>query len=98
MSTLMHLTHAELESGLAEIVRVLTPGAPMALGIWGDERAHEGPWDDGTLYGPARFFSYRTDEHLLATLRRFGQMEQFLTWPSQSQATVHYQWVVVRTP
>ena len=35
MSTLLHISDARLDQALLEIRRVLRPGAPLAVGLWG---------------------------------------------------------------
>lgn len=95
MSTLLHVADADLDAALAEVVRVLRPGAPLAVGLWGGEKTIEGPHGDAT-HGPARFFSFRTDERVRAVLGRYGTVEQWTTWPGAR--AMHYQFAVVRTP
>jgi SAM-dependent methyltransferase len=95
MSTLLHVADADLDSALAELVRVLRPGAPLAVGLWGAATAHEGPWGDDAPFGPQRFFSIRTDEVVRAALGRHGSLEQWDTWTSAEE--VHYQWAILRT-
>jgi SAM-dependent methyltransferase len=96
MSTLLHIADEDLDAALAEIVRVLRPESPLAIGLWGDLTGGERLWRDGTDFGPPRFFSIRTDEALLDALRRHGTVEQWLTW--QGNVSMHYQWAVLRTP
>jgi SAM-dependent methyltransferase len=96
MSTLLHVANADLDTALAEIVRVLRPGAPLAVGLWGGGRARdEGPRGDAA-HGPARFYSFRADEHVRAALGRHGVIERWETWPGESD--LHYQFAVLRTP
>ncbi|HEY0687819.1 MAG TPA: class I SAM-dependent methyltransferase [Kribbella sp.] len=96
MSTLLHIADEDLDTALAEIVRVLRPESPLAIGLWGDQTGGEHLWRDGTGFRPPRFFSIRTDEALLDALRRHGTVEQWLTW--QGNDSMHYQWAVLRTP
>jgi len=96
MSTLLHIANSDLHRAVAEIVRVLRPGAPLAIGLWGDEESREEYWNDGGHFGPPRFFSIRSDQALHDALRRFGSVEQTATWPGRG--SMHYQWVVLRTP
>lgn len=35
MSTLLHVPDTEFDTALRDIRRVLTPGAPLAVGVWG---------------------------------------------------------------
>ena len=96
MSTLLHVADEDLHAALAEIVRVLRPGAPLAIGLWGDEVGGERVWRDGTDFGPGRFFSIRSDDALQKALGRHGMVEQWLTW--EERGPMHYQWAVLRTP
>jgi SAM-dependent methyltransferase len=96
MSTLLHVSDEDLDSALAEIVRVLKPRAPLAIGLWGDVAGGEREWHDGTDFGPPRFFSIRTDEAVQHALGRHGTIEEWLTW--QSDGPMHYQWAILRTP
>jgi SAM-dependent methyltransferase len=95
MSTLLHVADADLDTALAEIVRVLRPAAPLAVGLWGGRDLDEGPHGEPT-YGPARFFSIRSDEKVRATLGRHGTIERWETVESTSD--LHYQFAVLRTP
>lgn len=96
MSTLLHVANADLDSALAEIVRVLRPMAPLAIGLWGDETSRESLWEDGTDFGPPRFFSIRTEDMVREFLERHGTVEQWRTWPGTD--SLHYQYAVLRTP
>jgi SAM-dependent methyltransferase len=95
MSTLLHVADAELDAALAEIVRVLRPAAPLAVGLWGGRDLPEGPHGEPT-HGPARFFSFRSDEKVRAALDRHGRLECWETWKGSSE--LHYQFAVLRTP
>jgi len=96
MSTLLHVADRDLDAALAELVRVLRPGALLSVGLWGATTPHEGPWGSGAPFGPQRFFSIRTDEVVRAALSRHGSLEQWDTWTGADP--VHYQWAVLRTP
>jgi SAM-dependent methyltransferase len=96
MSTLLHVADEDLDAALAEIVRILRPGAPLAIGLWGDKVGGERVWRDGTEFGPGRFFSIRTDDYVQEVLGRHGAVEQWLTW--NDSGPMHYQWTVLRTP
>jgi SAM-dependent methyltransferase len=88
MSTLMHVTDADLDAALAGVVRVLRPGAPLAVGLWGGRDLEE--------HGPPRFFSFRSDEKVRAALERHGTIERWETWEGTND--LHYQFAVLRTP
>ncbi|HWD80190.1 MAG TPA: class I SAM-dependent methyltransferase [Kribbella sp.] len=94
MSTLLHVADEDLDQALQEIVRVLRPGAPLAIGLWGDVSGGEHVWEDGTGYGPGRFFSIRSDDGLRSVLERYGDLEEWATW--EDDRVMHYQWAVLR--
>src|SRR4029453_11141908 len=59
MSTLLHIPNAEIDAVLAEVVRVTSPGAPLAVGLWsGDDEEVLNPED---VAEPRRFYSRRGD-------------------------------------
>jgi SAM-dependent methyltransferase len=95
MSTLLHVPDSHIDRVLNEIIRVLKPGAPLAIGLWGGidhEGIHEDDWAD-----PKRFFSRRTDARLQEILERHGNVEIFETAMHDEGPNEHYQWCVVRT-
>jgi SAM-dependent methyltransferase len=96
MSTLLHIADEDLDQALTELVRVLRPGAPLAIGLWGAVDSSEHVWEDDTGFGPGRFFSIRADDALHAALARHGVVEEWLTW--DDGRSMHYQWAVLRTP
>ncbi|MGW1339844.1 class I SAM-dependent methyltransferase [Kribbella sp. NPDC002412] len=96
MSTLLHVADEDLDAALAEIVRVLQPGAPLGVGLWGDEVGGERVWQDDSGHGPGRFFSIRTDSAVQEALARHGTIEQWLDW--SVGGPMHYQWALLRTP
>lgn len=95
MSTLLHVADEDLDQALSEIVRVLRPGAPLAVGLWGDTTSKEEVWQDNTTFGPGRFFSIRTDSDLREVLRRHATLERWRTW--KDGRVMHYQWAILRT-
>jgi SAM-dependent methyltransferase len=93
MSTLLHVADDDVDQALSEIVRVLRPGAPLAIGLWGSATGGEQVWQDESGFGPGRFFSIRTDDVLRETLQRHGTVDEFQTW--DDDRSMHYQWAVV---
>ncbi len=93
MSVLMHIADVDIDEALAELVRVLEPGAPLAIGTWGAAATSEGPV---RIEGQEpRFFSLRADDRWRAVLQRHGAVEQWATWPDP-RSDWHYQWAVLR--
>ncbi len=93
MSTLMHIADADVDAALAELVRVLEPGAPLAIGTWGAAVASEGAMP--VTGGAPRFFSLRTDDRWRAAVERHGSVEDWTTW-ADAYSDWHYQWLVLR--
>ncbi|GAB3923798.1 hypothetical protein GCM10029976_014550 [Kribbella albertanoniae] len=96
MSTLLHVANEDLSAALAEIVRVLRPQSPLAIGLWGDKTVSESPWNGDRAFGPPRFFSIRTDDVLREELQQHATIEKWMTWPGDG--SMHYQWALLRTP
>jgi SAM-dependent methyltransferase len=95
MSTLLHVPNVDFDAAVSEIVRVVRPGAPVAVGLWGGPDS-EGPNERDTLQ-PPRFFSIRSDARLRAMLGAHGQLDRFDTWTEPGTEGLHYQFVVLRT-
>lgn len=96
MSTLLHVPNDDIDQILAELIRVLEPGAPLAIGLWGgidEEGVLDDDWAD-----PPRFFSMRTDSHLREILERSLVIEASETALHSDDGSTHYQWCVVRAP
>ena len=92
MSTLMHVPGAAIGDALAEIRRVLRPGAVAVLGVWGGEDTEEFL---ANKYGPPRYFCRRSDAAWRALLTQLGSIEAYDTW-SDTRSPWIYQWAVVR--
>jgi ubiquinone/menaquinone biosynthesis C-methylase UbiE len=95
MSTLLHVPDLEFDAAIHEIVRVLEPGSPVGIGLWGGVD-WEGTADFDTI-SPPRFFSIRSDERLRTMLRPHGDIERFVTHDFGDEHSWHYQWLVLRT-
>lgn len=96
MSTLLHIPDDKIESALAEILRVLRPGAPLAIGLWGSDDRVEYRSRKGT--DVKGFFRWRSDDTVRAVLARHGTIEHFETWPDPDSENHHYQYCILRTP
>ncbi len=97
MSTLQHVPDARFHEAMREIVRVLRPGAPLGLGLWGGhERVLESTGASSGLTLP-RHFTLRSHERTTAMLSEHGTVERFDTFPD-GDSDWEYQVVVLRTP
>ena len=76
-------------------MRVLQPGSPIAIGLWGGS-VWEGRADFDTI-SPPRFFSIRSDDVIGTMLRPYGDVERFDTHDFGDEHSWHYQWLVLRT-
>lgn len=95
MSTLMHVPNAAIAAALTEVRRVLRPGAPAAIGVWGgtNVEAHH----DADAFDPPRLFSRRSDQRWRDLLSILGDVEEFAHWGDSQGGGEHwYQWAVVR--
>ncbi len=95
MSTLLHVPNDRIDAALDEIMRVLVPGAPLAIGLWSgpDEEAIN---EDDEIE-PKRFFSRRSDRRLREILERHGAVERFETWDIPGNDWP-YQFAILRRP
>ncbi|HVQ88500.1 MAG TPA: class I SAM-dependent methyltransferase [Actinomycetes bacterium] len=94
MSTLMHIANDSIETALAEIKRVVVPGAPVALGMWGGDDG-EGEYTEDTIE-PRRFFSWRSTDRVRALLAAHGRIEVLDTWHAGAKSPHLYQWCILR--
>jgi SAM-dependent methyltransferase len=98
MNCLLHVPDADLQEVLIGIHRVLRPGGWFQIGLWGgiDD---EGIFEDD-FYKPNRFFSFRSDEELLARVSEVFAVESFevLDLEDEEDARLHLQSVVARRP
>ena len=78
MSTLMHLRAAEAEEAMAAMSRVLHPGSPIVVGLWGGDRRDY--VDDSKIKGQRRLFSHRTLAENRALLASCGEVEREAVW------------------
>lgn len=95
MSTFVHVPHDRFDEAMHELVRVVTPGAPVAIGTWGG-RDFEGVPEFGE-FRPYRFFSLASHDRWRSMLERHGQLEHFETFPPTQPSGWEYEYAVVRT-
>jgi SAM-dependent methyltransferase len=96
MSTLLHIPDHKIGDALTEILRVLRPGVPLAVGLWGSDDRVEYRGRDGT--DVKGFFRWRSDNTVREMLDARAAIEHFETWPDPESANRHYQYCIVRTP
>lgn len=98
MSTLVHVSDADLDQVLTELTRVVVPGGPIAIGLWSrGEDSEEIKIDDREAVpdAPPRFFVYRSDETLLRRFGAHGAVQALQTWTGQGPFI--YQWFILRS-
>lgn len=96
MSTLVHVPDRYVDAVVAELVRVVGAGAPIAIGTWGG-RDFEGTPEVGEIR-PYRFFSLRSHDRWRSMLARHGDLESFATYDPHSVSGWEYQFAVLRAP
>lgn len=95
LSTLMHVPVTEFHLAMRAIVDSLSPGSPLAIGLWGgDEREFV---TDPNASGHRRLFSLRHAEHNQELLSAHGAIERFETWHA-GPSDWEYQFAIVRVP
>lgn len=65
LNCLLHVPNQDLPAVLAAVRAILRPGGLFFVGVYGADESTEGPVDHDQ-HQPPRFFSWRTDERLLA--------------------------------
>lgn len=95
MSTFVHVPHVRFDEAMAELVRVVKPGAPLGIGTWGG-RDFEGVPEFGVLR-PFRFFSLASHDRWREMLSRHGHLEALHTFAAD-RAGWEYQFAVLRAP
>jgi SAM-dependent methyltransferase len=95
MNCLVHVPKSQLRGALRGISRVLQPGGPFYLGLYGG-REFEGVWDDD-YFEPKRFFCHHRDEALCALVGEFFSLESFRRIP-QGWNGLHFQSLILRKP
>ncbi len=94
MSTFVHVPHDRFDDAITELLRVVTPGGPLAIGTWGG-REYEGISEFGELR-PYRFFSLAAHDRWRSMLERRGDLEHFETFPPNQLGGWEYQYAVLR--
>jgi SAM-dependent methyltransferase len=95
MSTFVHVPHDRFDAAIAEMIRVVAPGAPLGIGTWGGVD-FEGRPEFGDLR-PYRFFSLASHDRWREMLARHGTVERFDAFDVGDRGGWHYQFAVVRS-
>jgi SAM-dependent methyltransferase len=95
MNCLVHVPLSQLRGVLGGIGRVIEPGGPFYLGLYGG-RAFEGVPDDDSFV-PKRFFCHHSDEDLCGLVREFFELESFRRIPHGWNG-LHFQSLILRKP
>ena len=93
MSTFVHVPRVRVGDALDEVLRVVPPGAPVAIGTWGGLE-HEGllvPREGG-----GRFFSLSPHDRWHDLLARQANVERFETFEPDPTSGWEYQFAVLR--
>lgn len=96
MSTFVHVPDASLDTALAELVRVVAPGAPLGIGTWGG-LDFEGVPEFGE-HRPYRFFALRSHDRWRRALETHGEVEELLTYERNVGHDWQYQFAILRAP
>ena len=95
MSTFVHVPHDRFDEAMTELLRVVAPGGPLAIGTWGG-LDFEGVPEFGELR-PFRFFSLAVHDRWRSMLQRRGDLEHFETFPPTRPGGWEYQYAVLRS-
>ena len=94
MSTLMHVPDSRFHQAMEEICRLLVPGSPLGIGLWGG-MDQEGVRTEDSIE-PPRFFSFRSHERTRVMLEEHGTVERFETMDFNTPEGSIYQFVILR--
>jgi len=78
MSTLMHVPEADVSATVSELVRLLRPGAPLFVGLWGGDQGQI--VSEQGVDGQRRMFSLRSPGRNRELLAASAPIEWSTTW------------------
>jgi len=76
LNCLLHVPNAQLPAVLEGIRAVMRPGGLFFLGVYGGSESREGVEPDDN-HQPPRFFSWRTDEQIVAFAEASFEVQEF---------------------
>ena len=91
---MLHVGKRSLPAVLRSVRRVLRPSGLFFLGVYGGVD-FEGEWEDDPS-GERRFFTYYTDEALLAAVAAAFEVVRFVQVECGRAASLHFQSLTLR--
>lgn len=95
MNCLLHVPRHELKDSLISIARCLKPDGIAYFGQYGGID-REGRWESDHDYEPKRFFSYSTDETMLAHAAVVFDVVDFRAIALERDDPIHFQALVLK--
>jgi SAM-dependent methyltransferase len=93
LNCLLHVPNDDLESVLRAVREVLRPGGLFFVGVYGGESGEGIAADDD--HDPKRFFSFRTDEQILAYA---GKVFEIIDFHTVDDGDLHFQALTLAKP
>lgn len=94
LNSLLHMPKANIEEALQKIRHVLKPSGLFYLGVYGGGE-FEGVWEED-YYEPHRFFSFFSDQDILALVMRFFELVYFRQVEYNPGGECHFQSLILR--
>lgn len=98
MSTFQHVPDDRIDEAFTEFVRVISPGAPVAIGLWGGrDEVIESSWASSGLTLD-RHYELRTHERITAIASRHLRIDYEEIWTQVGVSDWEYHVVTGSTP
>jgi SAM-dependent methyltransferase len=94
LNVLLHVPKADIEEALQKIRHVLKPSGLFYMGVYGGGE-FEGVWEEDH-YDPHRFFSFFTDQDMLALVMQFFELVYFRQVDYNPDGEYHFQSMILR--
>jgi SAM-dependent methyltransferase len=94
LNVLLHVPKVDIEEALQKIRHVLKPSGLFYLGVYGGDE-FEGVWEEDP-YEPHRFFSFFTDQDMLALVMRLFELIYFRQVDYKHGSENHFQSMILR--